>query len=706
MLLIALSSFAGALSAQTGDSATRQDTVALSEVTISQRMVRHEGGKTIVNVVGLRKGKTNLVDLLAQVPGLRVEDNSVSILGKGGLKVMFNGRLKNIPQSELYNILKSRPASNVTQVEIQKEAGAKYDASGNYGVLNIVTERTVDYVGGDVADEVAYGKKWGNAWRTNWNLCLGKTEAGLNFGWEIAEDDYKESNMAYFPSLSRSSTTRSTPRKNNYNVSGMLDYHIDSLSLVGVEVSYISSYKKNHGVNALQTYALDGGLMSEGSADSRTRTPRENFNASLYIDRKWGKDNKISLMTDFFAYDYSNHYAYGARTGQTDGSVAEDFFVNDGSSQLRGISSMLDYEGKLPWGITVSTGAQVSLTRTKNATSYELTTLPLQDDRFKYEENVYAGYLLFSKKVGRWDFDLGGRYEQTWTRATPPQAAAETKTYGRFFPDVRASFSFEGGSSLALSVNSGIDRPGIRLINPFVHYINNYNIAMGNPTLRPSHWWNVRLSHTLAFKGGELMTDLLYYRDSGVFDQTTRMDATENVSVSQWNNAANTRTLGVEMIAYYYGLSWMKGQAGFFLSHDKSSPRLDIHTEEVSHFVQTYFTHLRFLFDKRQTWTGFLDASYHNGEKTAVGKIDGMVNMQCGVGYSCLANRLNLKLVLANILAKNTSGMSRSNDGMYMTFDNKYRSLSVRVGVSYSFGRDIRKRGHRHSNGDIKARFD
>lgn len=103
MLLMTLSCFASASAAQTGDSVTRQDTVALSEVTISQRMVRHEGGKTIVNVVGLRKGKTNLVDLLAQVPGLRVEDNSVSILGKGGLKVMFNGRLKNIPQSELYN---------------------------------------------------------------------------------------------------------------------------------------------------------------------------------------------------------------------------------------------------------------------------------------------------------------------------------------------------------------------------------------------------------------------------------------------------------------------------------------------------------------------------------------------------------------------------------------------------------------------------
>lgn len=49
MLLMALSCFAGASAAQTVDSVTRQGTVALSEVTISQRTVRHEGGRVGVS---------------------------------------------------------------------------------------------------------------------------------------------------------------------------------------------------------------------------------------------------------------------------------------------------------------------------------------------------------------------------------------------------------------------------------------------------------------------------------------------------------------------------------------------------------------------------------------------------------------------------------------------------------------------------------
>ena len=78
-------------------------------------LLRHEIGKYVVDVLSLRKGKTDLVNLIEQIPGLMVVDNKISIQGKGRVKVMFNGRLKNIPESELYSLLKSRPAYNVTK---------------------------------------------------------------------------------------------------------------------------------------------------------------------------------------------------------------------------------------------------------------------------------------------------------------------------------------------------------------------------------------------------------------------------------------------------------------------------------------------------------------------------------------------------------------------------------------------------------------
>lgn len=79
--------------------------------------------------------------------------------------------------------------------------------------------------------------------------------------------------------------------------------------------------------------------------------------------------------------------------------------------------------------------------------------------------------------------------------------------------------------------------------------------------------------------------------------------------------------------------------------------------------------------------------------------------MNCGVACSLLKNKLNLKLGVGNILASDVRGVSRSNDGMYMRFRNSYSPLSVMLGLSYSFGKDIRVKQKKHSNSDIEHRF-
>lgn len=48
-------------------------------------------------------------------------------------------------------MLKAQRASNVVKVEVITSPGAKYDAGGDYGILNIITERGNDYIGGKLA---------------------------------------------------------------------------------------------------------------------------------------------------------------------------------------------------------------------------------------------------------------------------------------------------------------------------------------------------------------------------------------------------------------------------------------------------------------------------------------------------------------------------------------------------------------------------
>lgn len=79
---------------------TFKDTLTLKEVVVTQRLIKHEAGKVIINVTPFRKGKTNLVDLLSELPGINVNGENINIIGKGSIKVMLNGRLKTCLQAK------------------------------------------------------------------------------------------------------------------------------------------------------------------------------------------------------------------------------------------------------------------------------------------------------------------------------------------------------------------------------------------------------------------------------------------------------------------------------------------------------------------------------------------------------------------------------------------------------------------------------
>lgn len=691
--------------AQERDS-TFRDTIKLEEVIINQKFIKHEVGKYVVNVASLRKGKTDLIDLLEEVPGLIVDGDKINIQGKGSVKIMFNGRLKNIPESEIYSILKSRPAYNVTEVEVIKEPSSKYDAEGNYGILNIVTKRKIDYIGGDVGEEVTYRKKWTNKVRSSMNYSKGKVDAAFSAGWTYGKIDYKETNITHFSNLERYSSTYFAPLQNEYNLSGMMDFHLDSMSVASLSVSYINTYKKNRGRNSLESYDLANNMVDSGSSYSFTRTPRENLTTSFYIDRQWNSTDKVSLMADLFRYNYHNYYDFFSNISRSDGIETNDNFISNGNSLLNGFSAALDFEKQLLWGVMLSGGGKFTLSTTKNTSVYDVTTLPLQNDAFKYTENIYAGYLSLDKKVGNFEFILGGRYEQTKIKSVSNAEIWKTKSYGKFFPDVRLSCNFENGSNIALSLNSSIDRPGIRNINPFSYYVSRYGIAVGNPELRPSTWWNIRLSNSIPFNGGELSSDITYARISNVFDQTTTMDTISNISITQWNNAIKKSTLGFETILYYYKLRWVKITAVASLGISKTTSSLPYLSGSQKGFEQFYLTNLRFIFDKEQAWTGFLKASYNGNERTINGKIDDTFSMSCGVNYSCLKNSLNLRFAINNILSSKTSGYTRSNDSMYMIFRNNYHPLTFTFALSYNFGKDISIRSKRHNNEDLESRFE
>jgi hypothetical protein len=87
--------------------------VSLKEVSVSviKPTIEFKKGMTVMNVKNniFTAGNT-VFELLKRIPGVTVDaQNNISINGKGGVAFLFNGRLQQIPASQVVNLLMGIP---------------------------------------------------------------------------------------------------------------------------------------------------------------------------------------------------------------------------------------------------------------------------------------------------------------------------------------------------------------------------------------------------------------------------------------------------------------------------------------------------------------------------------------------------------------------------------------------------------------------
>ena len=112
-------------------------------ITAQKPPVEIMADKTVINLESfvLNSGG-NAFTVMQNLPGVVISNNgAVSLNGKSGAKVLIDGKISYLEGTELVNYLKSTPVSSLEKVELVANPSAKYDASGNSGVINIRTRR-------------------------------------------------------------------------------------------------------------------------------------------------------------------------------------------------------------------------------------------------------------------------------------------------------------------------------------------------------------------------------------------------------------------------------------------------------------------------------------------------------------------------------------------------------------------------------------
>lgn len=122
---------------------TYDDTQMLKgvEVVAQKPLVKAEIDKISYSIEDDPDSKTNTtLEMLRKVPLVTVDgEDNIEVNGSSNFKVHVNGKPNTLMSNNPKEVLRSLPANSVKSIEVITEPGAKYDAEGIGGILNIIT---------------------------------------------------------------------------------------------------------------------------------------------------------------------------------------------------------------------------------------------------------------------------------------------------------------------------------------------------------------------------------------------------------------------------------------------------------------------------------------------------------------------------------------------------------------------------------------
>ena len=650
------------------------------------------------------------LDLLREVPGLQVGQNSIGIIGKGGIKVYINDRETKLSGDELIDYLRSYDASQILKVEVITTPPSKYDAAGNAGIINIrLKSRPKDYVGGTASASYSTGEKDNYGYGgINLNLSKGRVSSFLNGGTTQGNYETREKNYRYFPQDTWNSRADYTNYMNSFYLQGGVDVSLERDWTVGMQAIYNhSAPKANNALSWTEVYdastaVLDSLLYSNSDKD----TGSDRLNLNFHTDKVWDdKGKKMTWDVDYLRDNRDETMGFLSKTLLPDGTEIPGTNFDYNYLQHRKVdvvSSALDFI--LPFEkYKITAGAKVSFTNTRNGINYDTSDPTLvQDDYFRYKEQIYALYADYSREFSkRFSMQLGLRMEHTRTTGISEAKDTEDKhDYTRLFPTVYLLYSPTDGHALNFSFSNRISRPSQNMVNPFPFYQNKYTYACGREDLKPSYTYNAELGYTLK---NNFNVSAYYSYSDDVFFQVVDLDAETNVTSFLWENFMQTHAFGLNN-SYTFRTKWLQTYAQHGVSYRRTTSSAATTSPEEKGWAYNVSLRNTFFFNEKKTLLATLSGSYSSRQYRGIYLMSPTYSVSAGMLYRLLDNKLSLSLNVNNLFVSHSKLETMSN-GLKIVADNQFAFTGFRIGVSYTFGGDIRNKGQRNSNEDIQRRL-
>lgn len=484
-------------------------------VTASKPLVKMETDKMTYNVQEDADAKASTVlDMLRKVPMVTVDgQDNITVNGSSNFKVYVDGKPNPMFSSNPSQIFKAMPATMVKNIEVITNPGAKYDAEGTGGVLNLIMNKQT----------TANGAATGNALNGyNGNVSLGAGNTSQRISAFIsgqqgkltysANGMYTHSNMDHTDidmerrqsDGSQMHYQQSSDMKQPFSMGNIsLSYELDSLSNISAQAGITTWQQK---MNGHPTTQMQGGIYGNGFSygnEMKQKIDYKSFNGSLDYQRFFNKERSSYMILSYLftssPTDNDNYTYYDKEAAGITAIQLNDLLFQ---SHARATEHTLqtDFTQQLSPAQTLNYGAKyIARTNKSDSKYYNLATDKSEtlnpDNSMEYQntQNILAAYAEWKGTFGKVSTKAGARYEHTWEKAEYEAGKGDgfQRNYGNLVPSASLSYSIAPGMNIGMNYSMRITRPGITYLNPYVDRSNPTSISYGNTDL------DVEKSHQL-----------------------------------------------------------------------------------------------------------------------------------------------------------------------------------------------------------------
>lgn len=488
-------------------------------------------------------------DVLRKVPLLSVDqDGNVSLGGSRDVRILINGKPSTLFSTNPGDALKMLPADQIKRVEVLTSPGAKYDAEGTAGIINIVTKKNrLDGISGRVNGQAGYPQ---NRFGLNLNAARGRIGGSANGSFYYGIP--REAHSYFYRENSRNGAKETFLREGNldggyfgYWGQGELVYEIDGYNSIGSSVSWGGHNHSAKGINNVEVVNPNLSRYEKYARDEDKIDGRGRLNWSSEYTRTFDDENR--LFTAGLQIESVRSTSHSTLLQNPDNPIQNYLFINENQDNIGNnveLTGQLDYTHPITKAWKAETGIKAIRrsiisdfsAEAFNKSSSDYVEISDRTDVFHYQQDVYAGYLSSTYNLNKWGFMAGMRYENTAIDGFFDRFNSIVKNdYTNWVPNIALSRKLSMTQTIKISYNQRIRRPSLFHINPFINQLDRRNIQFGNPALKPSRSEKIELTYTNFIMGSSILAKFFYQNTVDVVSPYTSVDSNGIASRTFYN---------------------------------------------------------------------------------------------------------------------------------------------------------------------------